>query len=435
MFDRAGAIDPPVREPTSGVSFHAATLQAETEVYATSFGTTVHDAMAGTARDANVGFLFIGGTHHMLHLAPVAVELNRQSACTVHLFVGAEDERLALERLLVRLGARMPIDVLPTPSWARIIPRFRPGWSSLKLPRLYAGRRRLGAMDVLVTAERTSTMLKRLPGRTPLLVHIPHGAGDRAKGFEQRIKMFDHVIVAGPKDRDRMIAEHVVDPGACSVSGYIKLAGILAMQKRGQGAERLFKNDRQTILYNPHFAPGLSSWPLFGEAVMRNVLDHTDHNLIIAPHVRLRDRLSQADRRRVEAWADDDRLIVDLGSERSMDMTYTLAADIYVGDVSSQVYEFLYRPRPCLFLNAAGEDRRSDPSFAFWKLGEVIDQPEQILAGLGRAIVGHEAVAGLQRKAVHQAFGPIGEQAAANAAAVIIELARASMSPKLIKAA
>ena len=32
-------------------------------------------------------------------------------------------------------------------------------------------------------------------------------------------------------------------------------------------------------------------------------------------------------------------------------MSY-LSADVYLGDVSSQVYEFIYKPRPCLFLNS-----------------------------------------------------------------------------------
>ena len=37
----------------------------------------------------------------------------------------------------------------------------------------------------------------------------------------------------------------------------------------------------------------------------------------------------------------------DPGSPASTDMTYTRAADIYLGDVSSQVYEFIAEPRPC----------------------------------------------------------------------------------------
>jgi hypothetical protein len=404
-------------------------------VYATSFGSAFRETVAATARQPKVGFLFIGGPHHMLHLAPVAVELARQGGCGVHLFVGTGEDRIGLERLLARIGAHLPIEILPTPSWARMIPRFRPGWSSLKLPRLYAGRRILSAMDVLVTAERTSTMLRRLPGRTPLLVHIPHGAGDRAKGFEQRIRLFDHVIVAGPKDRNRMIAEGVVEAEACSVSGYIKLAGVLTMLNDGQGTPKLFPNDCQTVLYNPHFAPDLSSWAMFGEAFARDVIERTDYNLIIAPHVRLRDRMGEAERRRIEALAGHERVIVDFGSERSIDMTYTLAADIYVGDVSSQVYEFLYRPRPCLFVNSGSADRLSDPSFAFWKLGEVVDSPEDALSGLSRAASRHSEFAALQIEAVHQAFGPSGEQAAGNAAGIIADLAGAVRSDHLVRAA
>ena len=48
------------------------------------------------------------------------------------------------------------------------------------------------------------------------------------------------------------------------------------------------------------------------------------------------------------------RVIVDLDSHRLNDMTYTNAADIYLGDVSSQVYEFSTQPRPCVFINAHG---------------------------------------------------------------------------------
>src|SRR3546814_2965461 len=51
---------------------------------------------------------------------------------------------------------------------------------------------------------------------------------------------------------------------------------------------------------------------------------------------------------------------IDLGSERSIDMSYTGSADLYLGDVSSQVAEYLYRPRPCVFLNAQGVDRSEE---------------------------------------------------------------------------
>ena len=44
-----------------------------------------------------------------------------------------------------------------------------------------------------------------------------------------------------------------------------------------------------------------------------------------------------------------DKIRVDLGSPASTDMRYTLPSDVYLGDASSQVYEFLIKPRHCIF--------------------------------------------------------------------------------------
>jgi hypothetical protein len=52
-------------------------------------------------------------------------------------------------------------------------------------------------------------------------------------------------------------------------------------------------------------------------------------------------------------------------------MTYTRLADIYVGDASSQVYEFLREPRPCLFLDPHATAWEGDASFGHWAMGPV----------------------------------------------------------------
>ncbi len=54
-------------------------------------------------------------------------------------------------------------------------------------------------------------------------------------------------------------------------------------------------------------------------------------------------------------------------------MTYTALADIYLGDVTSQIYEFLRTPKPSLFLNASRADWRGDESFHHWRYGPVLD--------------------------------------------------------------
>ena len=67
-------------------------------------------------------------------------------------------------------------------------------------------------------------------------------------------------------------------------------------------------------------------------------------------------------------------------------MTYILAADIYLGDVSSQVYEFLLQPRPCIFLNGHGVTWKHDPYYVHWKLGQVVDDLDtQLQPALDRA--------------------------------------------------
>jgi hypothetical protein len=66
-------------------------------------------------------------------------------------------------------------------------------------------------------------------------------------------------------------------------------------------------------------------------------------------------------------------------------MTYTQAAAVYIGDISSQVYEFVRTPRPCIFLNLDRVDWRDDPAYSHWKLGQVIESLDELPAALGRA--------------------------------------------------
>jgi hypothetical protein len=85
-------------------------------------------------------------------------------------------------------------------------------------------------------------------------------------------------------------------------------------------------------------------------------------------------------------------------------MTYTRAADVYLGDVSSQVCEFLVRPRPCLFANPRHLAWRSDPSFAAWRLGPVFDDIAQLGDALDEAIVGQPRRVEAQRAYVAETF-------------------------------
>jgi len=90
-------------------------------------------------------------------------------------------------------------------------------------------------------------------------------------------------------------------------------------------------------------------------------------------------------RRIEERYLRASNIHIDLGSRASTTMAYTNRADIYLGDVSSQIYEFLLRPRPCVFVDAHRTEWRNDPNFTHWSAGPVIDDIADLGAALARA--------------------------------------------------
>jgi CDP-glycerol glycerophosphotransferase (TagB/SpsB family) len=111
--------------------------------------------------------------------------------------------------------------------------------------------------------------------------------------------------------------------------------------------------------------------------------------------------------------------LIDTASVQTSDMTYTLAADIYIGDVSSQVYEFLVRPRPCVFLNAHGVSWRGNPFYYHWQFGQVVDDMAGFASALERAVPTHAAYAGVQRDALAYTFDIANQPSSARAAEAI----------------
>jgi hypothetical protein len=246
------------------------------------------------------------------------------------------------------------------------------------------------SLDVLVVAEKTSLILKKRYGLTDLgIVHTRHGAGDRAIGFNKASACFDHVLCSGPKIRDRLVSEAGMDPDAITIVGYPKFDLVRETKK-----VRFLPTAAQVVLYNPHPSPHLSSWYRHGHGVFEQFIGRSEHGLLFAPHVMLFQRqfVVTIDRLTVDKAGEiparflrGDNIKVDLGSRASTDMSYTLSADIYLGDASSQVYEFLLRPRPCIFLDSHGHDWRGDPNFQHWNAGEVITHPDQLPMALERA--------------------------------------------------
>lgn len=285
-------------------------------------------------------------------------------------------------------------------------------------------------LDVLVASEKTSLLLKSRAGLEGLaVVHTRHGAGDRAIGFDRASAGFDLVLVSGEKIRRRLVGEAGVEPARIRIVGYPKFD----LEPASSGP---FPDDAgPVVLYNPHVSPHLSSWYALGAAVLDWFVRNPRYRLIFAPHVMLfhRPTVVTIDRLRVDRPGTiaapvlaAPNIHVDLGSPASTDMTYTRRADVYLGDASSQVYEFLRRPGPCAFLDAHRTDWRGDPSYAHWKAGPVLRDVAALPDALDRAFETHRAgYEAVQRRLLAATFDLGPEASSARAARAIIEFADA----------
>ena len=99
-----------------------------------------------------------------------------------------------------------------------------------------------------------------------------------------------------------------------------------------------------------------------------------------------------------------ENILVDLGSDASVDMTYTQAADIYLGDISSQVYEFLIHPRPCIFLNAHAANWKNNPNYLCWDCGPVLSNVYDLESHLDAATHTHTKYCPRQKALVQYTF-------------------------------
>lgn len=351
---------------------------------------------------ATVHVSAIGGLHQFLHFLPVAFELEQSGQCKVRIFAPTDSDATSIAALADRLGMTLPeIAIMDLPPMLEsILPP-----AAHKFARLLLAANRIRDCDAVLCAERTSTILKRLPGgRCPPLFHIPHGAGDRAVGFENRFRHFDKVFVAGAKDRERLIAEGCCTAETCVVGGPVKLA---ATMRAGVKRQPLFPDDRPVILYNPHFHRRMGSGFIMAQRLAHAVCASDRYNLVIAPHIRMARHWDDARRAQWQALAVAGRVLVDLGSERSVDMTYTMGADLYVGDVSSQIYEYLARPRPCLFFNGHDAAWRDNPDYAMWSFGPVVEPDDDLDAAICHAFDSWPDYRAVQEECTRAAFDGI----------------------------
>jgi hypothetical protein len=364
-------------------------------------------------------------THQLAHSLPIALALAERGEHRIVLAFARDAIRKEIERQaapallakveMVHLGLNRGGSQLLAGALERLVPATK----------LLIYRDNLDffrSFAAVVVSEKTSLLLKTRYGLENLkLIHTRHGAGDRAIGFNPESARFDLVLVSGPKIRDRLIADAGLKPDRIALVGYPKFD----LCANNRFADTFPAPDHPTVIYNPHPSPRLSSWFKHGAAVLEAFRGQDRYNLIFAPHVMLFERkwvvtVDPPSLARVQppgpALAREPRIHIDTGSPASSDMSYTNRADIYLGDVSSQVYEFLRTPRPCLFLNSHGVDWQGDPNYLHWQAGPVLENAEGLLDAIDAALASHRDYVPAQQALIDATFSlsdrPSAERAA-----------------------
>lgn len=375
-----------------------------------------------------VGFLFNHDElHQVAHSAPIISALQRRCPKTrVEIITSSEKQVQAVRRFLD--------PTLPEPAFWSIKPQ---GWSMLaekllgnliplgRLNGLTNNTDLLRHFDALVVPETTSTKLKagsKLPKTK--LIFFPHGAGDRSVGFSPDIRLFDYVLLPGKKTRSRMLKAGVISEDNHRIVGYPKFEAFEQSKP-----EQYFDNDKPVVLYNPHFDPRLSSWFKFGEQILDYFAAQNAYNLIFAPHVMLfRRRLLGSMEHRTfkfrynipKRFIGLDHIRIDTGSHHSVDMSYTRSADIYLGDVSSQIYEYIHTQRPAVFLNSHDAQWQTDPNYACWNFGPVLNDPSELGAALAQTSPKLDDFLANQKRAFEDSFDLCEDRSSADRAAVAL---------------
>ena len=315
-------------------------------------------------------FLYFYGLHQLYHSALVAMELGEISEHTVTCLSCNKEHTKVLNEIKAHYpNSKTQIIEINQPFRYKYLNFKKKTYPSVNAM-IKRARKHLNNADVvLTTSHGTPKMFKKYGITKPKVVYQYHGCGDRRYGFDPEFKHFDSMLVPGLYHQNRLVEENIISREKTKIIGWPKLDYVKLNTSR-----KLFNNDNPTFLYTPHWKKNLTSYNHYTELILEYFSTHTEYNLIFAPHILIKHWKTSNGYNINYDHYNSDNIVVDFGSESSTNGTYLDVADIYIGDVSSMVFEFIaMKARPCVFLNAHKDQWKGNPDYRFWEYGIVIE--------------------------------------------------------------
>ena len=371
----------------------------------------------------NIAIIYLDEIHHVNHFISVAVELSKTTNVTVLTHINCQS--YFFETLALFKNHNIKVEQLPTSPFRAFTDKLK----KRELPRkgfwLKKNMRHILSFDAIIFTDFYHRYVKeaRKNNPYPKMILINHGTPGRGYAFKKDVTDFDFQLLIGQfqfkQFRDlNLLSEHY------KITGYPKIDAVIANRNMP-----LFNNNKPVVLYSPHFSPPHSSWHMFGLAVLDFFHNQNKYNLIFAPHINLfQSNDNSCNAEILNKYKQNESIIIDTGSDASVNMTYVLNSDIYLGDVSSQVYEFLLKPRPCIFINTTNVDYQHNFEFRFWQCGEVIHDLNSFSEILDRSETSHKLYKSVQEKiTADNYYTEEGSSATERTAKAIIDFLNQSM--------
>ena len=349
-----------------------------------------------------IAFVYIAEPYQCYHAASVASALSALPDCSVteyYSFSDSADHLLNIKKLFGSDDSLL----------------IRPLQKSVFTKILHLGRRldreknhvfrenleELNQYDAIISTENTAAFLKLQGLKKPKLIMIRHGAGDRKVRNEYLVKYFDLVLFPGPKIRNYFLKQGFTTEEKSQSIGYPKFDIFNAIKEEEFS---IFPKNKPIVLYNPHYKKSQTSYYKWKNSIIDSFENQDYYNLVISPHVKMFHEGYFVNEFLLKR-KNSNNIFIDTGSINSVNMAYTSNSSIYVGDVSSQIYEFIVEPRPCVFLNPHKLKWQGNPYFRHWEFGEVVEDRNKIMPAIRRAKARHHLYLDAQKEMIRKTFG------------------------------
>ena len=334
----------------------------------------------------SVVFLFINGPHHVYHLILPALKYASMNEDIETIIISGNPTNTKIINEAKILTGFNQFNLIDIPIPFRY--RFK-NYKKKLYPPVYTRIKKIvgilkNAAAIISTSHELPKYLDLYQIKCPTLFYLYHGTGTREYGFESKLKDFDYILAPGNYHKKRLKKTLLLTDEKISIIGTPK-SDWLKLKKDKE--HNFFENDFPIFYYVPHWNKDLSSYLKWRKIILNYFINNNQYNLIFAPHPLIK-HLSKKEGYKLEtSLKDSNNIIIDHGGKNSIDGTYTAIADIYIGDVSSMVTEWIMQePRPCIFINAHKKKWEGNDDYYMWKFGNVVDEIDEFKKIVNKSI-------------------------------------------------